>query len=131
MSLEEVHECMFVEFVLRKPPIMQTSESLKVVAQSVTERRASTPRVSSTRCIAIAVEQGLRNRPHAGAVVGTSRAARFPSPKFKRARRTPSASVFNEDALGDSKPSLIEAVDSERTMAPRPRWETNRTGVVR
>lgn len=125
----ELRECMFDLFVLRQPPIMQTTMSLFVVVQGATERRVQTDGVPSTGWLA-------ESTPLVHPLAENTDAA------FERVSGQPGALPNLRSLLarvarpgGETRrictfaSTLTEAQKS--TMAPRRRWETKTAGDVR
>jgi hypothetical protein len=126
---QELRECMFDHFVLRQPPIMQTTLSLFVVVQGAIERRVHTGGVSFTGCFADGTP--LVHPLAENTDAASERASRQPGalPNLRPLRARVARSVGETQKIFTFVPPASQAQKS--TMAPRRRWETKTAGDVR
>lgn len=125
----ELRECMFDHFVLRQPPIMQTTLSLFVVVQGATGRRVQSSEVSFTGRL---VERTPLVHPLAeNTDAAFERVSGQPGalPNLRPSRARVARPCGETRRICTFVSTAIKAQKS--TMAPRRRWETKIVGDVR
>lgn len=136
---------MFVEFMLQKPPIMQTRLRLRMVVRGFGEEpnvrdeqrrvRCYRPMAVGRRVSSVRPEAVAANREHAIAL-GLQSAMRLANETrlAKTSVRRDCAEPAIDGVWGTplrSTAGVLGRSSLELTMAPRRRWETKKTGVVR